>query len=151
MEVVEHEHQRPRLRQLLEQRAHRPVTAVALVLECDAALCPERRERREDVRELRPHVFVQDAKTIGTQSAQVFVERVHEDRERQVALELRRRAGKDEPSVRVGGAGEFGEKTGLADPGLPDEGDRGGAPLIDPAEHLVERAELLGAADELVS
>jgi hypothetical protein len=45
---------------------------------------------------------------------------------------------------------ELGEKTCLADPGLPDEGDRGWDPLIDLPERLVERAELVGAADELV-
>ena len=102
------------------------------------------------MRKLRAHVVVQPGKAIGTESAQVLVERVHEDRERQVALELRRRAGKDEPSVLVGGVRELSEETCLADPGLPDESDRGGDPLIDLAEHLVERAELLGAADELV-
>ena len=90
------------------------------------------------------------AKRSGLSAAQILVERVHEDRERQVALELRRRAGKDEAPVLVGGMRELGKKTCLADPGLPDEGDRGGDPLIDLAEHLVERAELLGAADELV-
>ena len=102
------------------------------------------------MRKLRAHVVVQRGQAIGTESAQVLVERVHEDRERQVALELRRRAGKDEPSVLVGGMRELSEETCLADPGLPDEGDRGGGPLIDLAERLVERAELLGAADELI-
>ena len=150
MDVVEHEDQGPRLRQLLEQRAHRPVTAVALVLECDAARCPERRERREDVRKLRAHVFVQLGQAVGTEPAQILVERVHEDRERQVALELRSRAGQDKAPALVSGMRELGEKAGLANPGLPDEGDGGRNPLIDLAEHLVERAELLGAANELV-
>ena len=150
MDVVEHENQRPRLRQLLEQRAHRPMTAVPLVLECDAARCPESGERRKDVRKLRAHVFVQHGQAVGSKPAQILVERVHEDRERQVALELRRRAGQDEAPALVGGMRELGEQTCLANPGLPDEGDRGWDPLIDLAEHLVERAELLGAADKLV-
>ena len=44
VDVVEHENHRSRLRQLLEQRAHRSVTAVALVLKRDAVRCAESRE-----------------------------------------------------------------------------------------------------------
>ena len=50
----------------------------------------------------------------------------------------------------VGRTRELSEETGLADPRLADEDERGGNPLIDLAEHLVERAEFLGAADELI-
>jgi hypothetical protein len=102
------------------------------------------------VRKLRAHVFFQHRQAIGTEPAQVLVERVHEDGERQVALELGSRAGKDEAPVLVSGMRALGEKTGLANPGLSDEGDGGGAPLIDLAQHPLERVELLGAADELV-
>jgi hypothetical protein len=126
------------------------VTAVALMLKRDAARFSESRERREDVRKLRADVFVQGSQAIRTEPAQILVERVHEHRERQVALEFRRRAGKDEAPVSVGGMRELGEKTRLTDSGLADESDRRRDPPIDFAEHLVEPAELLGAADELV-
>ena len=35
VEVVEHEYERPRLREKLEERKHRSVRAIALVLQCD--------------------------------------------------------------------------------------------------------------------
>ena len=107
------------------------MTAVALVLECAATCSSEGSERREDVRQLRAHVFVQDRQAIGTEPAQILVECIHENRERQVLLELRSGAGEDETPVLVGGMRTLGEKAGLADPGLSDEGDGEGTPLID--------------------
>ena len=101
------------------------------------------------MRELRAHVFVQAGQATRIEPPQILVERIHEDRERQVSLELRRGADEDEPPARVGATGELGEQTGLADPRLPYELDRGGASLIDLGEDLTEGTELLGAADEV--
>ncbi len=97
VEVIEHEHERLRRRELLEQRAHRAVAAVALVLERRArarsrawiargrrARAPSGRHRRG----LRGES--------GSSPLDVLVERIDEDRERQVSLELRRRAREDE-------------------------------------------------------
>ena len=150
MEVVQHEDEWPRLCEVLEQRAHRTVTAIALMLERHLARSRERRKRREDLRELRAHVLVQAGQATRIEPPQILVERIHEDRERQVSLELRRGADEDEPPARVGATGELGEQTGLADPRLPYELDRGGASLIDLGEDLIQRTALLGAAHEVV-
>src|SRR5207253_11198950 len=107
-------------------------------------------KRREDVRELRAHVFVQADQATRIEPPQILVERIHEDRERQVSLELRRGAHEDESPARVGATGELVEQTGLADPRLPYELDRGRASLIDVGEDMIQRTELLGAAHEVV-
>ena len=151
VEVVEHEHERLRRRELLEQRAHRAVAAVALVLERHVAA--------------RSPSAVSDGKTCassvrtssssapsrrGSSPSQVLVERVHEDRERQVALELGCRAGEDELPARVRASGELGEQARLADPRLADQLDRRGATAIELVEEPIERTELLGAPDEVL-
>ncbi len=82
MEVVEHEHERLCRRELLEQRPHCTVAAVALVLERHFALVGERRQRREDVRELGSHVVVERGEAIRLDPSHVLVERIHEDGER---------------------------------------------------------------------
>src|SRR5207247_1524847 len=78
-------------RELLEQRAHGTVAAIALVLERHRATARERRQRWEDVRKLRPNVVLEDGEAIRGEPSQVLVDCVDENRERQVALELRRR------------------------------------------------------------
>ena len=55
--------------------------------------------------------------------SEVLVERVHEDRERQVALELRCGAGEDELPPRVRASGELGQQARLADARLADQLD----------------------------
>jgi hypothetical protein len=92
VQVVEHEHEGLCRSELLEQRAHGTVAAIALVLERHLAAARERRQRREDVRELRSNVVVEDGEPIRAEPSHVLVERIHEHRERQVALELGRRA-----------------------------------------------------------
>ena len=90
VEVVEHEHERLHRRKLLEQGAHRTVAPVALVLQCHRAVGRERRQRREDVRQLGPHVVVEPAEPGPLEPADVLVEGIDEDGERQVALQLGR-------------------------------------------------------------
>jgi hypothetical protein len=90
VQVIEHEHERLRGRELLEQRAHRTVAAITLVLERHLATARERRQRWEDVRKLRPHVVLEHRELIRVEPAHVLVDRIHEERERQVALEFRR-------------------------------------------------------------
>ena len=92
MEVVEHEHERLPRRELLEQLPHSAVAAVALVLERHLALGRERRQRGEHVRELRPHVVVESGEATLFEALHELVERIHEDREGQVAFELGRGA-----------------------------------------------------------
>jgi hypothetical protein len=86
---------------------------------------------------------------IGLEPAQVLVERVDEDRERQIALELGRRAREDEPAARVRATANSASRRVLPIPGSPTS-SIAAAPLIDLGEGPIERAELLGAAHELV-
>jgi hypothetical protein len=149
VEIVENEDERPEPGEVLEQGAHRPVAAVALVLDRDVVAAREREERGEDVRELRAHVLVETLERGRVEPADVLVERVDEDGERQVTLELRRGAGEDEAPSRVSPTGELHEQASLADPGLADELDH--ARLIEHPECLVERFELFGPPDEMLA
>jgi hypothetical protein len=149
VEVVEQEDERPGVGKLLEQRAHGTVAAVALVLECNPARGRECRQRREDVGELGADVFVQTGQAIRIESLQVLVERIHEDREGQISLELRRGAREEESPTRIRASRELCQQARFPDPGLPDELDRGRTTLIDLGEDLIEPAELLGAPHEV--
>ena len=150
MEVVEHEDERTRVCELLEQRANGPVAAVALVLERQDAGRRERRERGEDVCELGANVFVQTVQATRVEPPQVLVERVDEDRERQISLELRSRARQDEPSQCIRPSRELREQAGFPHSRLPDQLDRGCPALIDLDEGPIEGIELLDAAHEVV-
>jgi hypothetical protein len=81
---------------------------------------------------------------------QVLVERIDENRERKVSLELRRGARKDEPTLRIGAPGELCEQAALPDPGLAYELDCSGAAVIDLGEGVLERTELFGTSHQLV-
>ena len=88
--VVEHEEERPWSGKLLEQRASHvgcgsaPAGASPLV--------PVRAQTAtEDVRQLCLHVVVEGRELLGVEALDVLIERIHEDGERQLALELRRR------------------------------------------------------------
>ena len=82
MQVVEHEHERLRGCELLEQGTHGTVAAIALVLERRRTVAGERRQRREDVGELRPDVVLQVCDELRVEPSHVLVERVDEERER---------------------------------------------------------------------
>ena len=62
------------------------------------------------------------------EAVDVFVERVDEDPERQVELELTGTAREDEVPPRVCAGGELGEEARLADPWFADELERRGMP-----------------------
>ena len=150
VEVVEHEYERPRLREKLEERTHCSVRAIALVLQCDDVRGREPRHRGEDLCELRQDVLVQMLQAIRVEPTQVLVECIDENRERKVSLELRRGSCKDEPALRIGATGELCEQAALPDPGLAYELDRSGIAAIDLGEDLLERPELLGTSHELM-
>ena len=124
------------------------MSAVALVLECHLPSGGERGERGEDVGELRLHVVGERVEPLRVEAFQVLVERVHEDRKRQVALELRGRAGEHQMSPRFRSRRELREEARLADPRLPDQLHRRGTPDSS-SSRAWSTTELLGAADEL--
>jgi hypothetical protein len=108
-------------------------------------------QRWEDVRELGLDVVVERREPFRVQAFHVLVERIHEDGERQVPLELRCRPEEDEVAAFFRASGEFLEQPCLADPGLADELDRDGAPPIELGQDPIERTELLGAPDEVIA
>ena len=79
----------------------------------------------------------------------VFVERVDEDPERQVELELTGPAGEHEVPARVRSRGQLGEQACLADSRFADQLERRGASPVDLREETIDRVELRRAADEV--
>jgi hypothetical protein len=150
VEVVEHEYERTRPRELLEQRPHRAVAAVALVLERHRATVCERRQRREDMRELRLHVVVEGGEQVGVEALDVLIQRVHEDRKRQLALELRRRPQEDQVPMQLCTSRQLREEARLADPGLANQLDGTGQASVELVENPLEHIELGGAPHERV-
>ena len=149
MQIVEQEQDRCGLRKPCEQGGHRAVAPVAL-MRCRRATGRERGERREHPAELRSDVLVQGGKHTRIESLDVFLERVDEHPERQVTLQLRCGPAQYEVTARIGASRELCEESRLPDPGLSHEGDGGTLARIEPGEELVERAELLGAPDEVL-
>ena len=151
VEIVEHEHQRPARRQSLEQLAHGAVAAVALVLERCLTGRLESRERWKDERQLGADVVVECLEAMRREPRDVLVERVDEHPERQIPLELRCRPVQDELPTRVRPSHKLGEQTGLADPGLTHQRERGRPPTVELGERVVEHTARLGAPDELLA
>ena len=101
-----------------EQRADGGVRAVALLLRAGRRVAAEPGERREDPRELGTAVGVGRLDHALVQRPEVVVERVEEDGERHVSLELGRPSLEHEHLPLVGGPGELAEDRRLADPRL---------------------------------
>ena len=135
VQVVEHQHQRLAGGEDAEQVADGLVRAVALV--GHAA-----RTRVQDAVELA----VERLEHGGREAAHVLVERVDEDPERQVALELGRAARQHEAAAVVGHRLELRQQPRLADARLAHELDRARAAL----ERIFEHAQLLRTPDELL-
>jgi hypothetical protein len=97
---------------------------------------------------LGANVVVQGGEAGRAEAPDVLVERVDEDRERQILLQFRCRAGEDEVAARLGAMRELPEQPGLADPGFPGQLDRARATSIELGQDLVERSELIGTPNE---
>ena len=149
MQVVEHKHYGGGRRKPCEQGGHRAVAPVALV-GCRRATRRERGERREHPAELCSDVLVQRGEHARIECLDVFLERIDEHPERQVALELRCGPAQHEVPARIGASRELGEESRLPDAGLSHQSDGGTLARIECGEELVERAELLGAPDEVL-
>ena len=122
MHVVEREHHRLALGQPLEQAPHRVVQPVALGALTAAGLAPVLAgQRREDRRELGHQALVQRPQERGLQRAQVVVERVDDQPERDVALELGGAALEHQVAPVLALAAKLREQPGFADARLADE------------------------------
>ena len=151
MDVVEHEHERLGRRQSFEQLAHRAGGAIALVRKHRAGCSGKSRQRRKDRGELGTHVILERVEAMRLKSLDVFVERIDEYPERQVALELRCGSRKYQVPKRIGSCGKLGEEAGLADPGFAPHLERGRPTLVELGESVIDREELLGAPNEVLA
>jgi hypothetical protein len=151
VQVIEHQHERLAARQQLQQRAHGAMAAVALVLRRDLPSRRQRRQRREDRRQLRPHAILEIIEPPRVQRLEVLVERIDEDPERQVLLQLRRGPRQHQMSSRVRARGELGEQARLTDAGLAHQLDRHRAATFELLDEPVERAELRGPPDVVLA
>ena len=115
VQVVEHEHERPVARRAARAaRAPRGARGSAR----RRPLRSRRRrpsQRREDLAELGDELGVPAVLEVELLRGDVGVERVDPDAERQVALELGRRAGEHEVAALLGAAAQLGEQPRLAD------------------------------------
>ena len=150
MQVVEHEHERLRRREPLEQRAHRAVAAVALVLERDARPPASAVSEGKTCASSARTSSSSARERLGLEPAHVLVERVDEDGERQVALELGGRAGEDEVPARVGARASSASSRVLPMPGSPTSSIAAGRPRSSSSRTRSSELELLGAPDEMV-
>ena len=150
MQVVEREHDRLVARERLEQPADGTVRAVALVLQPVSGRAAGRLERREHVGELRHRLLVEVRDRLRSEPVDVLVERVDEDPERQLALQLGRAAGEHDVAQRLGALAELAEQARLADPRLAHERERAGASAREVVEHVGHDLELCGPPDQLL-
>ena len=140
-----------RRRERLQQVAKRAVGAVALVLKRRLAAGAEPGQRGEDVARARASVCVQLLQAPRVEPLDVLVERVDEDPERQVALELGRGAGEHQLPARVGASARARRAGGSCRCRARQPARRPRRPpCSSPVEGLIERVELRGAPDELL-
>jgi hypothetical protein len=92
---------------------------------------------RKDVGEL-PRVLRAPCPELEFLRGNVGVQRVGPDAERQVPLELRRRATENEVPALLRPAIQLSEEMCLADPGLAVERDAAGLPCLESVERRVE-------------
>jgi hypothetical protein len=146
--VVEHQYERLRHREQLEQPAYGAMRSEALVVQSRPQAGCMRVEGGEDVSELRALDLVQRGQPAGIQSLEVLVERIHEDPERQLTLELRRAPPQHGPPLRVRASAELPEQAGLADARFPSKLDGAAPPVTQLVQGVLERPDLSGASDE---
>jgi hypothetical protein len=127
------------------------MAAIALMLEGDLPAVGERPQRREDVRELGSNLVVEYGEPLRVQAAEVLVERVDEDGERQVVLELRSRPAKNEMPADLGSSGQLPEKARLAYSRFSRHVDSPRSASIEVVEEPLEQLELVGTSDEVLA
>ena len=148
MQVVEHQYERLRHREQLEQLAYGAMRSEAFVPESRPHAGCMVIEGGEDVAELRAIGLVQRGQAAGIQSLEVVVERIDEDPERQLTLELRRAPRQHGLPLRVRTRAELPEQTGLADTRFPSQLDGAAPPFLELVQGVLEHPNLGGASDE---
>ena len=123
---------------------------VALILQDGPAAGCEVRQGRQHLRKLAAHLIAQGRDDPRVQPSDVLVERVDENPERQVTLQLGGAAAEDRASTPVGALGQLGQQAGLADPGLALDHERSGPTVAQLAEGTIDRFQFGGAPNEVV-
>ena len=147
--IVEHQHQGIRRPKEAQQRTHRPMNPITLL-----ARQPRRRQppdpgqRRKRRRELPDAPVPERPPAPRVHRRQVIVERVDEDMERDILLELRRAATKNKTAGGLRALRQRFQQPRLADPRLPDE--LGETRLASPqrSQDVTERAKLVLPSDQ---
>ena len=121
--------------------------SVALVGDRSAGAVAARPHGRDDLGELVHELGAPRLVEVELLRGDVRIERVDPDAERQVALELRRRAGEHEEAALLGAAAQLGEQVRLADARLALDRDAGRRPGRQRVERRVELLELGLAPD----
>jgi hypothetical protein len=148
MHVVEHQDQRLRQREQLEQVAYGAMRSEAFVLDSGPYAGGMGVKGREDVAELRAIGLVQRGQAAELQSLEVLVERIDEDPERELTLELRRAPRQHGPPLRVRTSGELPEQTGLPDTRFPGQLDGPAPPFMELVQSVIEHRNLSVASHE---
>ena len=145
--VVEQEHDRRRIRQDLDEPSDRPVRPVAPVgrRRCGAG----GRERRQHVPQLCHGVVGQPVAPRRLERPDVVVQRVDEQPERNLTLELGCAAAEHEVAAGIRARRELGQHAALADPGLADDLERAGPPAAELVEGPLQTLDGGAAPDQL--
>jgi hypothetical protein len=80
----------------------------------------------------------------------VFVERIDENPERQIALELRRRSRKYELPKRIGASSNLGEETRLADPRFAPNLKRSRPAPVELGKSVIDLDQLVSAPNKVL-
>ena len=148
VDVVEDEHERARRGQPREQLAHRAMRPVALVLQQARPVIARGRDRRQHVRDLAERLVAQARQHPRVEARDVLVERVDEDPERQVALELGRAAVQDDAATGGRARVQLRQQPRLADARLALDQQRRRLAALERVEREVDGIQLSGAPYE---
>jgi hypothetical protein len=152
VQVVQREDHRRRGGQRVDQESHGAVGAKALARQrVGAAGGRVLGKRREDPAELARCVLTEAIHAPRVQGPEVVVQRVDEDVERHVALELGRAAAQSECAARLAAGNALRHEARLADAGLARDLDDARATAHEGVERTLDRSKLRPAADEHVS
>ena len=152
MKVIEHHNQRLPDGKALDQVTHRAVGAEAFRRR-GRLVAPgiERAQRREHPGQLAQILRGQAVELARIKRFEVLVERVDDDTERKLSLELRGAATQGKAPAPFGLTNELEQQARLADPGLARDEDEAWVTRARLLEQLPEQLQLAVSADEGLS
>jgi hypothetical protein len=146
MQIVEQQYERTVRGEHLQHAADGPMGPIARIS------MPRRgaglgRPGRQHLGKVGADVVAHPVQAVRAGCPQIFVERVDEQPERQVLLELRGACGQHQHAARVGTRTQLGQQPALADAGLAGQQHDRRPSRGEPAQHLAERVQLGDPAD----